>query len=529
MPMKTSTLWRALVWCVLLLAASLTVYRAKTQTIAHDEALEYEWFLDGGVYHVLQYHTANHVLFTLLAKPIVWTFGASEPVLRVPSLLGTAIYLLATYLLCRRLFGEGVLLFLSVALLCLNPQILDFMPAARGYILGLAALLVAMLAMAELVGRGELNREDKAWKWGCASASVALALSVAANLTNFVPAFCLALTFCTVMIGGVTGRGFHALLQWRDPKLRFLAGYLFVPGAVTGFCILWPYMIQMRRSQFDPGFGFVKALPSLEEVFTASFLYRWTDDVHNSSLGAVAPLAGSWQERATLMGAYLLMPLLFCVVAAGAILARRAPAASRSKENAQCQVFGGAAVASVVLIFVLHVTAGVHYPSSRLCLFLIPLFTVGGLLAAREISARLPRIYMTAAGLMIAAIVVFDYAVSLQVKEFRYNAYDVISLKLYQTIAEDAQRRGLTSVRVGGTWWYEPEINFYRRRFKASWLKEYDVKDKSYFWQSPDALEPLEYDYFVFTPASDPGLTGPRMRTVFQDRVRGITVVANEK
>jgi hypothetical protein len=24
-------------------------YRAKTQTIAHDEALEYEWFLDGGV------------------------------------------------------------------------------------------------------------------------------------------------------------------------------------------------------------------------------------------------------------------------------------------------------------------------------------------------------------------------------------------------------------------------------------------------------------------------------------------------
>ena len=118
---------------------------------------------------------------------------------------------------------------------------------------------------------------------------------------------------------------------------------------------------------------------------------------------------------------------------------------------------------------------------------------------------------------------------SLQVKEFRYNAYDVISLKLYQTIAEDAQRRGLTSVRVGGTWWYEPEINFYRRRFKASWLKEYDVKDKSYFWQSPDALEPLEYDYFVFTPASDPGLTGPRMRTVFQDRVRGITVVANEK
>jgi hypothetical protein len=124
---------------------------------------------------------------------------------------------------------------------------------------------------------------------------------------------------------------------------------------------------------------------------------------------------------------------------------------------------------------------------------------------------------------------VLDYALSIQVKEFRYNAYDVISLKLYQAIADDAQRRGLKSVRVGGTWWYEPEINFYRRKLKATWMMDYDVKDKSYYWQSPNALEPLEYDYFVFTPAGDPGLTGPRVRTVFQDEVRGITVVANEK
>jgi hypothetical protein len=126
-------------------------------------------------------------------------------------------------------------------------------------------------------------------------------------------------------------------------------------------------------------------------------------------------------------------------------------------------------------------------------------------------------------------MVVMDYGMSVQVKQFRYNAYDVISLKLYQTIAEDAQRRGLTSVRAGGTWWYEPEINFYRRKFKANWMKEYDVKDKSYVWQSPDALEPSEYDYFVFTPEGDPGLTGPHVRTIFQDGARGITVVANEK
>jgi predicted membrane-bound mannosyltransferase len=116
-------LWRVLVWSVLALAFALSVHRAKTLTIAHDEALEYEWFLDDGVAHVLTYNPANHILFTLLAKPVVWSLGVSEFHLRMPSLLGTAIYLLAGYLLCRKLFGEGLWLSLSVSLLALNPEV----------------------------------------------------------------------------------------------------------------------------------------------------------------------------------------------------------------------------------------------------------------------------------------------------------------------------------------------------------------------------------------------------------------------
>jgi hypothetical protein len=330
------------------------------------------------------------------------------------------------------------------------------------------------------------------------------------------------LTFSVVALGG-----FRALLKADKRRLVEFAKYFLAPGASVGFCILWPYAIQVRPSHFYAGLHNARAM--LTDVFTSSFLYRWTEDVYAPSLGAVAPSAGSWQERVTVLGIYVLLPLLFCVVTAGVLLAWGAGSAIRSKTNAQCRVFGGAAVGSVLLIFALHMTGGVHYPNARYCLFGIPLFTVAGLLASREISVRFPRVYVRAAGLLIAAMVVMDYGMSVQVKQFRYNAYDVISLKLYQTIAEDAQRRGLTSVRVGGTWWYEPEINFYRRKFKADWMKEYDVKDKSYVWQSPDALEPSEYDYFVFTPEGDPGLTGPHVRTIFQDGVRGITVVANEK
>jgi len=53
-------------------------------------------------------------------------------------------------------------------------------------------------------------------------------------------------------------------------------------------------------------------------------------------------------------------------------------------------------------------------------------------------------------GLLVAAIVILDHALSLQTISFRSKAYDVISLGLYQAIANEARTLGLTNVRVGG-------------------------------------------------------------------------------
>jgi hypothetical protein len=515
-------LWRVLAWCVLASAFGMAVYRAKTQTIAHDEALIYEWFLDGGVGHVLVYNPGNHVLFTLLAKPVVWTLGVSEFTLRAPSLVGAAIYLIAVYLLCRRLFGDGILLLLSVAMLSLNPQILDFMLAARGYILGFAFLFAAMYVLTGLADRGPFQPDDRQWRQGCAIASVFLAFSVAANFTNVVPVVSLALAFAAVALGGIP-----ALLKFGDRTVRVFAQYFALPGIAVGFSILWPFLIQARLRQLE--INMHRASDAVRNAFEASFLYRWTGDIYAPSLGAVLPSPGSWQARVSDLGVYLLFPLLLSYVAFGLILASRRPAESQGNQNAHCRIFGGAAIASIVFIVVLHVVAKIDYPFSRYCLFIIPLFTIGSLLIAREVYSRFPRSYLKGMGLLIAAIVVFDYALSLHTTYFRYNAYDVISLDLYQAIASDARARSLTTVRVGGTWWYEPEINFYRRRYHASWMMPYDVKDASSPWQTPNALQPADYDYFVFTPAGDPGLSGPHVRTIFRDSLREITIVAIEK
>jgi 4-amino-4-deoxy-L-arabinose transferase-like glycosyltransferase len=519
--MKASALLtRLLSIAILLLAFGTAVHRAKVRTIAHDEALTYEWFLDQGVYHVLEFNFTNHVLQTLLAKPSVKILGVSEFNLRIPSLIGAGIYLIATYFLCGTLFGDGLFFLLSVTMLSLNPPILDLMAAARGYSLGLGFLVVAMYVFARLVEKGGFNRESKEWRWGCGVGSVALALSLASNFSNVVPVICLGFTFILVTFGGPA-----LLWESREHLVHDVTRYLIVPGLALDFCILWPFLIQARMSQTRTPLD--SASDSIRDVFTGSFLYKWTEDVFN--LGAIPPVPGSWQQRVTDLGEYVLLPALFCFVLLGLVLALRSSAGLEKRQSALCTVFAGAAICCVLLFIVMHVTLKIDYPYCRYCLYLIPLFTVSGLLAAQVISSRLPSAlstFLKGAVVIIAAVIVMDYAMCLDSRALRYNAYDVISRDLYQAIEKDARAHDLENVRVGGTWWYEPEINFYRVSRHADWMLPYDVKDRSYWWHTPNSLTPADYDYFVFVPDSDPGLAGPRVRSIYHDPKTQLTILA---
>jgi hypothetical protein len=57
----------------------------------------------------------------------------------------------------------------------------------------------------------------------------------------------------------------------------------------------------------------------------------------------------------------------------------------------------------------------------------------------------------------------------------------------------------------------------------------YDIKDSSYFWQTPNSLMPRDYSYFVFTPESDPRLIGSQVRVIFHDNDVGVSVIALDK
>jgi uncharacterized membrane protein len=520
---KSAFAARLLSVSLLVFAFGVAVYRAKVQPVAHDEGIIYNWYIDPGVYHLLFFDPSNHVLFTFMAKLMVRVFGVSEFALRMPSLFGALVYLVSTYLLCRRLFGDGLLLVLSTAMLSLNPEILDFMTAARGYILGLACLTSALYILLRLSELGPFDATNTKWTRGATIAAVILALAVVANLTFVTPVIAVSVSFFAL--------AFLGRAENRRPAgkaIRDFERYFIVPGVVTGLVILWPFAIQVRPHQFDRGLHTVADF--LRDAFTSSFLYKWTGDIYSPSLGAAPPLAGSWQSRVLDLGVYGLLPLLFFFVLCGLVFVVFTASGERKTQRAECQLFAGAAIGCVAMIVLLRLGAKVDYPMARFCLSMITLFTISGLLLAREMAFCFPRFHIVwTLTVLIALTVVADYGLSINTKYFRYNAYDVISLDVYRAITNDAKSRNLAKARVGGTWWYEPEMNFFRRRYHADWLSAYDVVDSSFGWKDPNAAAPGEYDYFLFTPANDPSLKGPRVRTIYHDDKTQLTILAIAK
>src|SRR5437667_9108184 len=109
-------------------------YRAATQSITYDEAATYLKFLQGSLTDPFrQFDASNHVLFTALARGSIGAFGVSQFSLRLPSVIGAGAFFVALALVCRRVFGFGIMPILAAATVALDPFVLDFMSAARGY------------------------------------------------------------------------------------------------------------------------------------------------------------------------------------------------------------------------------------------------------------------------------------------------------------------------------------------------------------------------------------------------------------
>lgn len=206
------------------------VVRAGLQSITQDEGDTYFWFAAKSVRHIFDPFPNNHILNTGLIWISTRVFGLSPLTLRMPALLGAAIYIGVCYFLCRSLTDRFSLQLSVLICLIYNPFLLDFMVAARGYSLANAFLLAAIAVPVWHHVKG-----GPSLRTCCAVASFALGLSFSASF-SFV--FVDAAAFLAIAI--------WALKQRRGESIVRIAGDCVLPGlsvavALCGYALAhWP-------------------------------------------------------------------------------------------------------------------------------------------------------------------------------------------------------------------------------------------------------------------------------------------------
>ena len=140
-------------------ALAWAVARSCVQAVTGDEAQDYLLFARGDAGAHWTPSANNHMLNSLLERIFTSVFGLSALTVRIPNLLGAALYIYAAYKLCEMIAAEWKLRIPLFLCLVYNPFVFDFYVAARGYGIANAFLLSAIAVSAAWHLREEGERE----------------------------------------------------------------------------------------------------------------------------------------------------------------------------------------------------------------------------------------------------------------------------------------------------------------------------------------------------------------------------------
>ena len=386
----------------------LNVYRAATQSLVHDEAFTWQLYLNGPISAIFtQYDANHHFLATLLMRLSTRLFGFSELALRLASLLAGGWYFITIFRLAVLAFGEGWRLLLAVALAALNPLVLDFLVAARGYGIALACLMYGLYSIVRFLTQPKPARSL------LVRASISFGFAVMANLTFLIPVMAIAaLVF-------VLRRA-----EWK-PMLLPLAALLLL------FLLISP-ILQARPSSFYYG---ASTLTQSFQVLAAESL------AHNEGLGRLNREA-AWKPWWRIAA----------IVACGAIVL----ASLRIREPLP-RIAAVTIIASWCALFVAHHATGLLYPADRTGLYFLPL--AGLLIACMAARSRLVAVF----AILIAA----EYALQLNWTHFYVWQYDADNRAILQFLAA---RKPAGPMRLGTSWPLDPSLSYYRDRLHLAWL-----------------------------------------------------------
>jgi len=446
------------------------VYRAATQSITSDEAFTYSHFVRPSFKATLGVYDANnHILNTLLAKASLTFLHLSEFSLRLPSVLFGGLYLWAAYRLARRAFGSGVWFVAAVALLSLNPLILDHLSAARGYGMAMALwmwaleFLLVYLEQSPGSGEGLLSR-----------AGLCLGLAVAANLAFAFPVAALGGAFCLTA------------LLWKRTSAWVLAEQLAVPAAVVAFLILVLPLSHAEPENFY--FGGASLRDTVRSLALLSVYHTRRVAAFPAAIGDPKVIA-----RVACIGlGALAMAAAFAAVLA---LWRR----EKGRTAGLLLLTSGTIALGLALLAAAHWMGGMRYPLNRTGLYFIPIATLAGMVLV----ARTNWLPLRAAAGLFAAVLAAQYVTQFTTRTYGEWMGEAEAESLVQALIRDAGGKPV-SIAAGGV--EEPVLSFYRDRYRQ---KNWEPVERG--------LPDRNFNYYVLT-IDDAALVEKRhLRIIYKD------------
>lgn len=528
--------WRLAAFLLMLALFVTNVYRAATQSITHDEATMFEWFLSGSWSQVLNFeHGNHHVLTDLLSKLMISVFGTSEIALRMPALLGSLLYFYAVSRISAFLFGETILFLLSVAFLSLNPFVLDYLSCARGYGLALGLFLYALYQTIRYLVESQEGHDPHRPARILNKAGIALGLSIGSNPVMLFPGAALLASFLAMLlVDGLirqpepvavasfkeksrnpkkerrrrSRRESTAELPTRGWKVA-LIHFVLPAAASAGFLLLLPKrLIELEAGYLGP--------PSLTAILEGLVRYSF---IHSA---AGYPGLAAWfpAETAIRIVTYVAVPASLAVLI---ILAVRILVSRIGKPNWDAVplidrvllLLAAMLPTAIVLIVLSRFVFQQPYPELRTAMYWIPLLGLACLSFLRRLGqgSRIERIFYVPV-VAFLVLCVAQFLTQFNTRYFAEWAYCAAGKDMMQLVRAEHTTKPGTRVKVGATWQLEPVINFYRVAWGLDWMDPV-------YRESPDN----SYDYYLLAYADTALVEKLHLKPLLSDQLSG-TVLA---
>ncbi len=459
----------------------ICAYRAATQSIVHDEALTYQLYLATPLSSIFQVFDANnHFLNTLLMRFSTSIFGFSSLAMRLPAILGAALFFGALYRFCRWALGATWLLTIAVIAVALNPFVLDFMVAARGYGVALAFWMAALALLGPQVESPVHDPKTVLMAGACA------ALSVTANLIFVPPVAILAAIVIWYSIRKPQPAEIAPPKKRKTQAKRPRALWFdfFLPAAViaVAFLLSAPLENAEGRHFYTGAPSIVESLESLSESTIA----------HGGP-----PAVYSFAKKAVDAVALVFAPLVLLGGLGAGIRWRNLP----------LTIIGISACGSAVLVLLMHLVLDFPYPADRTGIYFIAMVSLS-IVAACGVSNR--TVQTSAAA--ISALTIVCFALQFDPRYFSAWKYDAETDQIAARFAEFA--RAKPGATFANSWLLEPALNFYRETRHYGQLAQFTrqpiAPGSDYY-----AIAPLDQNPILLR---DLGLTilyrGPASRTI---------------